>query len=246
MRIIGVLDLMDGQVVRGVAGRRGDYQPIVSRLCSTAEPRAVALALRRHFGLNELYLADLDAIAGHPPALAVYEDLLREGFRLRVDAGLTGGAQARILTRTGVEIVAGLETVTGPTGLAEILAEQPDRCLFSLDLRDGQPLGILDGWKQPTARGIAEESIRLGVKRLLVLDLARVGVGGGTGTEELCRTLIADHPNVEVMAGGGVRGMDDLLRLQTVGVSAVLVSSALHDGRLAPEELRCWVGRCAE
>ena len=41
MQIIPVLDLKGGLVVRGIAGRRELYKPVVSALCSTADPAGV-------------------------------------------------------------------------------------------------------------------------------------------------------------------------------------------------------------
>ena len=41
MRILPVLDLKGGQVVRGLAGRRQEYQPIRSRLTPSCQPLAV-------------------------------------------------------------------------------------------------------------------------------------------------------------------------------------------------------------
>jgi phosphoribosylformimino-5-aminoimidazole carboxamide ribotide isomerase len=67
---------------------------------------------------------------------------------------------------------------------------------------------------------------------LLVLDLARVGLDGGTGTRELCVRLCEQHPQLSVSAGGGVRHRGDIDELRNCGVQAVLVASALHDGRL--------------
>ncbi len=72
---------------------------------------------------------------------------------------------------------------------------------------------------------------------MIVLDLAQVGMGNGPGTEALCRDLAITFPDVEIVAGGGVRGMEDLQSLKACGVRAVLVASALHDGRLHREQL---------
>ena len=69
MRILPVIDLKGGLVVRGVAGRRQEYRPVVSRLTPSSRPIDVAGAFRDHLGLDHLYLADLDAIAGAAPAL---------------------------------------------------------------------------------------------------------------------------------------------------------------------------------
>jgi phosphoribosylformimino-5-aminoimidazole carboxamide ribotide isomerase len=67
---------------------------------------------------------------------------------------------------------------------------------------------------------------------MIVLDLSRVGVGSGTGTEELCARLGSALPDVELIAGGGIRGPEDLRRLKKCGVGTALAASALHDGRL--------------
>src|SRR5262249_52086733 len=75
MRVVPVLDLKGGVVVRGVGGRRREYRPVVSRLVGSCAPADVAAAFAHHFGLRELYVADLDAIAGAPTSLAIYGEL---------------------------------------------------------------------------------------------------------------------------------------------------------------------------
>ncbi|MCI0457707.1 MAG: HisA/HisF-related TIM barrel protein [Gemmataceae bacterium] len=237
MDILAVLDLLRGQVVRGVAGRRHEYQPVVSRLTASAEPLAIARAFRDHLGLTHLYLADLDAIAGSAPASATYAELQREGFRLWVDAGLRLCADARPLAAVGVAgIVAGLETLEGPDTLGELCDEYgPGRIVFSLDLKGGKPLGN-PAWGED-AWAVVARAAGCGVARLIVLDLERVGVGSGTGTEALCQRLVETYPELEVIAGGGVRDGADLERLPRCGVRGVLVASALHDGRLTRADL---------
>ena len=88
MKVIPVLDLLDGCVVRGVAGRRSEYRPIVSQRTGSSEPLVVARAIRDAFGLCEFYIADLDGILRHQPKLAVYRQLMDDGFQLLVDAGV--------------------------------------------------------------------------------------------------------------------------------------------------------------
>jgi phosphoribosylformimino-5-aminoimidazole carboxamide ribotide isomerase len=226
MRIVGVLDLKGGAVVRGVAGRREQYRPIVSRLCRSAEPGEVARAMVGAYGLRELYLADLDAIAGSSPAWAVYDVVRRSGASLWIDAGLRTADDGLRLAEAGT-VVAGLETVAGLDVVERLARRLGDRLVFSLDLRMGRPLA----WG-PDPEAVARSVVERGVRRLLVLDLTRVGVGRGTGTEELCARLAAAYPDVEVSAGGGVRGKADLERLAACGVRAALVASALHDGAL--------------
>jgi phosphoribosylformimino-5-aminoimidazole carboxamide ribotide isomerase len=242
MQILPVLDIQQGTVVRGVGGRRHEYQPIVSKRTPSSEPVAVAEALRDAFGFRSFYLADLDAIGGNAPNWDLYARLQSRGFFLAVDAGVRAEADGRRLLEAGVDCVAGLETIDGPAALRALLSVAGgSRLIFSLDLKDGQPLGKLAGWRASDAWSIGEEAIEAGVRRLIVLDLARVGGGEGIGTEELCRQIKHLHPDIELIAGGGVRGIEDLRRLESCGVDRALVASALHDGRVSPEDVRALV-----
>jgi phosphoribosylformimino-5-aminoimidazole carboxamide ribotide isomerase len=238
MRILAVLDLLGGEVVRGIAGRREQYRPVRGRLVDSSRPLAVAGAFRDRLGLEELYLADLDAILGRRPNITTWSALGEAGFRLWVDAGIRRPAEARPLVDAGIAgIVVGLETLAGPQALAEIVAEHGDRVLFSLDLQHGIPLGDRAAWDHAEALGIAVRAIEMGVSRLLVLDLAHVGVGAGPGTEDLCSRLTQQFPDLELVAGGGIGGLNDLQRLGACGVRTVLLASALHEGRITRTEL---------
>ncbi|HUY87767.1 MAG TPA: HisA/HisF-related TIM barrel protein [Pirellulales bacterium] len=246
MQIIPVIDLMGGLVVRGLAGRRHEYRPIQSRLCSHAAPSSVGSALRTRFGFREAYVADLDAIAGADPAWSIYEELARCGFSLRLDAGAATTERARRIAgfRNGQlfsAIVVGLESLASPEALGEMLAAVgPERLVFSLDLKAEAPLTAAQAWRGLDPLEIAVRALRLGVRRWIVLDLAKVGMSQGAGTESLCRRLRQLDAEVEIVAGGGVRGLDDLESLAAAGCDGALVASALHDERLTQAMLAAY------
>jgi phosphoribosylformimino-5-aminoimidazole carboxamide ribotide isomerase len=237
MQIVPVIDLIEGQVVRGVGGRRSEYRPIESRLASDARPASIGQAFAS-LGFRTAYVADLDAIAGRPPAWSIYRELLACGLELWIDAGIAGAEQAQAIAGfspsiTGV--VAGLESLPRLEALGELLAEiGARRMVFSLDLKEGRPLTSIPEWAGASPRAIAGAVLDQGIERMIVLDLAQVGQGAGVGTEELCRWLRERSPGLELIAGGGVRGSADLESLESAGCDGALVASALHDGRLAP------------
>jgi HisA/HisF family protein len=244
MRVIPVLDVMHGEVVRGVGGRRDEYRPIISQLTRSSRPLEVANALASHFGCSEFYVADLDAILGGELDWPLYAALRAQGFRLWVDAGIRRMERTGQLADVGIDrIVVGLETVVGPAELAKMMQAFGERIVFSLDLRQGEPLGDHNAWRAEgvappvDAASIADRAVRLGVRHLLVLDLAHVGCDSGTGTRDLCAYLCARYPDVTISAGGGVRHRGDLEELRNCGVQAALVASALHDGRLTRADL---------
>lgn len=244
MQILPVLDLLDGVVVRGVQGRREAYRPVESRIVQTSDPVSVARAFRDQFGLSRLYVADLDAILHGRPNHDVYRALAALDFQLLVDAGLRSVEAAEQLLGEGAHrVIAGLETWPGPEQLARLCARiGRERVVFSLDMQNGEPMGDSVSWGGRAPFGIACQALESGAQELIVLDLAQVGSDAGLSTDDLCRSLIERFPEVRVITGGGVRGLSDLARLSRMGVSGVLVASALHDGRIGRAEIESLAG----
>ena len=240
MDVFPVLDLLNGVVVRGVGGQRETYRPVESRICASAEPLDVARAFRDQFGLERLYVADLDAILQRRPNLDVYRQLTQEGFTLLVDAGIQDANDAARILKAGAQaVIAGLESIPQPDLLSVLVSELgSQRVIFSLDLQHGRPLIGNAAWLGMTPLNIAEAAIRQGVERLIVLDLGQVGIGEGISTLDLCGSIRAQHPHVELITGGGVRQRSDLQLLANSHIDGVLIASALHNGQLSRGDLQ--------
>ena len=239
MKVLPVLDVKNGLVVHGVAGRRDLYRPIVSKLTSSSDPVEVANAIRNAFGLDQLYLADLDGILQQKPNYELYHRLIADGFQLFVDAGVRQPSEAlRVQSDRGIHVVAGLETCRTPDDLARIVA-CTSNLTFSLDLLCNIPRFSNDasGWSHELDE-IIRQVVQANVMSIIVLDLSDVGMWTGGSTDSICQFIRQQFPNVQLIAGGGVRSRDDLSRLSNLGVDAVLVASALHDGRLIPSDLQ--------
>lgn len=239
MHIIPVLDLLGGTVVRGVAGNRGEYRPLVSRLVESSHPLTVANALRNRFGWSRFYVADLDAILHGQPNLQTLAELRREGFELWVDAGFADGESLVPLAAAGVDtFILGLETWRGPGELARLCRTRPvEQLLFSLDLRGGVPLVASSDWDLSSPIALVRQLDDCGIRRLILLDLADVGVGAGTSTLDLARQVRQRFPDLGLITGGGVRHVADLVQLRELGVGGALVASALHDERITAADL---------
>lgn len=237
VRIVPVIDVMNGQVVRAVGGRRELYGPLHSQLTTSTVPIKVADALLAIAGVNELYVADLDGLLGRKPALEWLGELTGRGVHVLVDLGVKTAADAKPLQSMPlVTVVAGSETLTAMDELATLCSTfGPDRVVFSLDLRNGKVVGDEAVWgAKAEPQAVVDRVVAAGITRILVLELARVGTGIGPGVTELCGQLRQRHPDIELIAGGGVRDRDDINRLAIAGADAVLVASALHDGTLNP------------
>ena len=121
--------------------------------------------------------------------------------------------------------VIGSESLASLDALAGMLAAAP-RAVLSLDTRDDQPLGPQALFTQPG----------LWPLRVIVMTLDRVGGGHGPAFTRL-RATLAQAPGKQVIAAGGVRDTHDLEALEAMGVHAVLIASAIHDGTLKRADL---------
>lgn len=245
VEIIPVIDLMRGVVVRGIAGRRESYQPIQSRLVTNAEPAAIAHAFVEQLQLRTVYLADLDAIAGQEPSWVLYEQIAAAGLKLWIDAGLGDPDRAAALVKYAAQhafvtgLIVGLESVQRAELLADFVRQiGVERAIFSLDLLHGVPLIRPSVWPENMSpKQIAAVVHQAGFGRMIVLDLASVGVHQGPSTIELGRELQQAYPQLTLIGGGGVRCNADLDALAQAGYQGVLVASALHDGRMTRQEV---------
>src|SRR6185437_14753750 len=100
--------------------------------------------------------------------------------------GLTSVDRARAMATFATSrgplfrVIAGLESLPRPTFLQEILAVVGvERLVFSLDLKGGQPITQSSDWRGFDGYVVATGAICVGVRRIIVLDLARVGMNEG-------------------------------------------------------------------
>jgi HisA/HisF family protein len=231
MRIVPVLDLKGGIVVHARRGQRARYAPLRSALVAGCEPVAVARALCAACRTSRVYVADLDALAGNPADTGTLQALAALA-ELWVDAGATTAERAAALARAGVtRNVIGTESLGRDVPGERFLAAPPPQRVLSVDLRDGRlisPRSDLAGHEPSAAAPLARI---LGVRELIVIDLARVGSGAGPPLSAVAQ-LAALLPGVSIYAGGGVRDAADLRALESAGAAGALVASALHERRL--------------
>jgi phosphoribosylformimino-5-aminoimidazole carboxamide ribotide isomerase len=229
---------MGGIVVRGVGGRREEYRPVVSELTVSCSPSDVARALLEASSSDTLYVADLDAIVHHTePAWSTIQSLRQPGLNIWLDAGIRDVEDASSLAGFGIDgIIAGLETLSGWDSLKRICQEIPsERLIFSLDLKKGEPLCDPIKWEMTTLislQTLIARVIEIGISRVIVLDLARVGEGQGIGTEHLLRKFVESFPQTEFIVGGGIRNEQDVQDAASLGISGALVCSALHQRKI--------------
>jgi phosphoribosylformimino-5-aminoimidazole carboxamide ribotide isomerase len=229
MQLIPVIDLMAGQVVRGVRGERSAYRPIRSSLCESSAPLDLAPRLLERAASATLYIADLDALMGGELQFDILAALLDRlptvhlwldgGFR---DAAAIDTLRQRLGTRADrVTPIVASESLPDADIARRCLEAHRAHCILSLDRRQGSLLDAAGCHAHP----------EWWPERVIVMMLDRVGADAGPDLEAL-RALQALRPDVRLIGAGGIRDAADLQCAAASGAQGWLVASALHDGRI--------------
>ena len=211
MKVIPVIDILNGIVVHAVRGQRKEYQPVQSILSKSVETLEIAKAFKK-LGFSELYVADLDAIidcsTNFQPIKRVADET---GLKLMVDAGVTSIERAKSLLDNGAsKLIIGTETLQSKSFVAKaIRLFGNEHVIISLDMKGDKVLvkDGFDGCSDPIC--LLKEFKKMGVSQVIVLDLTRVGSGEGVNVDFLKKVI--DEVGVEVYVGGGARDITDLV-----------------------------------
>lgn len=221
MQIIPIIDIKDGKVIEAVEGRRNQYRELSSRICDSDDPFVLSRAYES-LGFSEVYIADLDGILYSRPN---YEILQRisEQTDVKVMADIGVWSLEDVLNLPKVKPVIATETFSSLNVL-----QLPNDFVISLDTREGV---FQSAMNLPLAEFIRIIKDSAKMREILIIDLARVGASNGPNLE-LCMKVADYLPGKTLMYGGGVRDMQDIRMLYEIGISKVLVGSALHSGAI--------------
>ncbi len=235
MRVIPVIDIMHSKVVHAIAGERERYKAVRSVLVGNSDPLSVARAFQK-LGLEELYIADLDAIRriGHNHRV-IGQIVAETGMKIMVDAGFRRADEVDKYVEKGVEkIVLATETLESFEEIPKLINAHKMPVAASIDVKFGHVVARSD-----LMRLRLEELIRKfegeGASEIILLSLDRVGTQGGPDFESL--NLALQCTNMPVLVGGGVISIEDIRLLRDHGAAGVLVATSLHKGVITREDI---------
>ena len=237
MKVIPVIDVLNGIVVHAVRGIRREYRPLQSVLTKSIEPLEVVLTFK-NIGFTDLYVADLDAIIDCSTNINILKNISDESdIELMVDAGVTNIERAQKLLDSGVsKLIIGTETLQRKSFVSDaVRLFGSERVVVSLDLKGNRILVKLgfDGCNDPLC--LLKQFKAMGVSQVIVLDLLRIGSREGVNVDFLKKVI--SEIGIDVYVGGGVRDIKDLVELKNLGVAGALVATGLHTGNISVKQL---------
>ncbi len=238
MEIIPVIDILNGVVVHAKKGEREKYKPLKSVICGNNNPLTVAQAFQEIFRFRKFYIADLDAITKGEINYKTYKKIVSEtSFQtIMVDAGVNKVEKANKLLETGVsKVIIGTETLKNIKDLEKILGViGKERVILSIDLMRNKVVSGCKAWKEKNPLEISYQIEELGVEKVILLELSKVGSEEGVPYQPIKEFV--ENTSFKVLTGGGVRDLEDLKKLEEIGVEGVLIATAIHKGTLKPAD----------
>jgi phosphoribosylformimino-5-aminoimidazole carboxamide ribotide isomerase len=233
MQVIPAIDLRGGQCVRL---RQGDY----GRETVFGDDPAAMAAKWESEGASRIHLVDLDgAKEGRPVNVEAVRAILKA---VRVPCQLGGGVRDEATIGAWLEagldhVIVGTRALQDPPWFRSMIETYPGRLTLGLDAKDGRV--ATGGWLDVSSVDAATLALQfddLPLASVIYTDIARDGMLEGPNletTEALARAL-----RTPVTASGGVGRLEDLARLATLPVEAVIVGRALYEGRFRLTEAR--------
>ena len=239
IEIIPAIDIIDGKCVRLTQGDYGKQKTYSDNPLEVAK-------LFEGYGVRRLHVVDLDgAKSSHVVNLRVLEQIASHtdlvidfggGIKSENDLTLSFNAGASMLT-IGSLAVKSPDLVKG--WLKDYGAE---RFIIGADVKD-EKISI-NGWKEEgeeTLYPFLERYTSEGVVNVLCTDISRDGMLQGPSLT-LYENILKRFPELHLIASGGVGGVDDIRKLNEMGVPAVVFGKAFYEGLIRIEQLKEFLG----
>jgi phosphoribosylformimino-5-aminoimidazole carboxamide ribotide isomerase len=238
LTIIPAIDLIEGKCVRL---SRGNYK---LKKIYNEDPVEVAKTFEGN-GLTRLHLVDLDgAKEQHVVNWKVLERIAAH-TKLIIDygGGLKSDKDLHIVLNGGAEMVTIGSIAVKDRDLFCLWLDRygPDKIILGADVNERKI--AVSGWQEITELDIfdfLDDYLKQGIKHVLCTDISKDGMMEGTSLD-LYNELVIHFPHLSFIASGGITHIDELHRLNALGVSGAVIGKAIYEGKITLDELNKFV-----
>lgn len=235
IQIIPSISIINGKVTRL---KQGDYK---SETVYKDSPVDVARRFEE-VGIKKIHIVDLDgSFKGSPVNYHVLEAIA--GYT-NLDIDFSGGIStdgdiSKAYEYGAKSITASSVAINNKKLFASWLVSYGrEKITLGADALDGKI--SIRGWQKATNIDLLSHIdyyYMRGVKYVKSTDIAKDGIQEGPNFD-MYKQVIEKFKGINLMASGGVRSVDDIKRLDEIGVSAVMFGRAYYEGNLTLNDLK--------
>ena len=238
IELIPAIDIIDGKCVRL---SQGDYD---SKKVYNENPVEIAKELEG-CGIRRLHVVDLDGAASHHVVNHRTLEQIATHTSLLIDFG--GGVKSdedlRIAFESGAAMVTGGSVaVKEPELFCRWLQTYgAEKIILGADVKDRKI--AVNGWRDETVCELfpfLQDYVEKGIRKVVCTDIGCDGMLQGPSTT-LYKEILRRHPDLCLIASGGVSCIEDIRVLEAAGVPAVIFGKALYEGRITLKELESFL-----
>lgn len=238
-KIIPVIDILNSKAVHAKKGERTKYKPLKSYLFQSSNPVEIIRILKKKYNFELFYIADLDSIIKKAPNFQILKEILKiSNIEFILDPGIVDLEDISNFLRFRIKnLILGLETIKSfKTIIQSLQILNQNNIIISVDMYNGQILSNAKEIKTQNPIKLIKKFESIGIKKIILLDLFRVGQKIG-GIPQLYLDILHNF-NGDVYVGGGIKNYTDILKIKEQNFSGVLIATALYDGTIEIENLR--------
>jgi len=235
IELIPAIDLIGGKCVRLT---KGDYD---SKKVYNEDPVAQAIEFEK-LGFKRLHMVDLDGAKSKHVVNDAVLKAVTEATNLVVDFG--GGIKTeddiqKVFDAGAAMVTVGSVAVTHPELFLSWLDKfGAERIILGADVRNGKV--SINGWKEDSSEDLLpflKTYVAHGVKNVLCTEISKDGTLAGPAVE-LYKNIMAEYPEMHLVASGGVSSTADIVTLDAEKIPAVVFGKAYYEGRIDVQELK--------
>lgn len=231
MLIFPAIDLYEGKAVRLY---KGDYAQMT---VYSEYPEDVAADFKS-CGAKCIHMVDLEgAKNGDTPNIETVKKIAgRTDIFTEIGGGIRSLDVIEKYLSAGVDrVILGTAAVTDRAFLEKAAADYAEHVAVGIDIKDG--MVAIKGWTEKSERDAFEfcrEMQELGIKTIICTDISRDGAMRGTNLE-LYKKL-SEQFSMDIVASGGVSGIDDIIKLKEMNLYGAIIGKAYYTGAIDLKE----------
>jgi len=241
IQVIPAIDIIEGKCVRL---SKGDYN---TKKVYNEKPLEVAKKFEAA-GVSKLHLVDLDGAKSKKIVNWKILELIANKTNLQIDfgGGLKSNDDLQIAFDCGAQqVTGGSVAVKDPALFGSWLSEYgSDRIILGADAKNEKI--AISGWIEESTKNIFDfitDYVGKGVEYCISTDIDKDGMLAGA-SHELYARILKENSGLKLIASGGVVSLEELNKLDEIGLYGAIVGKAFYEGNISLKDLENYMLSC--